>query len=335
MKLAIEQLHRALKAGHRPFKPGEYEIDCPMCLERTRTPDESHNLGINLLKGCFHCWRCGWHGGLRDLVEQLDREGLLDTPHIDLAEARRRLAKVAPPPLPLKPSARPWPPGTVDARTSRCQSAKLALAYLDRRGVRGAFLERLRPHVTEEPPVVREDGKRELDFRGRALLPCYLAGQLVYWVGRTYGSLEPKALNPTFPADVGKPIWGLDDIEVGGPQVICEGILSALPFPHSVAVLGDALTPMQLALLLSRAPSVITLAFDPDAAGRAGAQRASKQLVDEGFNEIRIATLPEGLDGGDLMQRGLLSEIPKILGAAQRYKLTDLARQLSGGPVRW
>jgi hypothetical protein len=35
------------------------------------------------------------------------------------------------------------------------------------------------------------------------------------------------------------------------------------------------------------------------------------------------------------MQKGLLSEIPKILNAAKRYRLPDLARQLAGGPVRW
>jgi hypothetical protein len=317
-------LQSALESGKRERKAGEYTILCPFCEARIGTPDVTGNLGVNVLKGAFYCWRCHWGGSLRYLLKQAEKGGLLEpVRQIDLRAALRPLESL-PVASPVGFPAYPLPGGFVYLATAPGGFGGHATAYLRGRGVTPAQEQKLRPGYTTQ-----ESARGERDWRGRVIFPVFLGGQVVYFVCRSWGSAEPKALNPPLPEGLGRPIWGLDAIPLGGGVVLCEGILSAAAVPNGVAVLGSSLTEVQLFLLLSRIPSQIVVFFDADDAGRQGARDVAERLRKIWPGELRVASLAvEGKDPGDYLgEPGVIAE---ALRGASPFGLTDSLRTLAG-----
>lgn len=89
-------------------------------------------------------------------------------------------------------------------------------------------------------------------------------------------------------------------------------------FAESVAPLGTALTPEQVALLWRMTPEPI-LCFDGDSAGKKAAYRAIDTvlpLLKPGMS-VRFAFLPDGLDPDDLVRQQGPEAMEAALGAAQ------------------
>lgn len=89
-------------------------------------------------------------------------------------------------------------------------------------------------------------------------------------------------------------------------------------FAESVAPLGTALTPEQVALLWRMTPEPI-LCFDGDSAGKKAAYRAIDTvlpLLKPGMS-VRFAFLPDGLDPDDLVRQQGPEAMEAVLGAAQ------------------
>ncbi|MEJ7583578.1 MAG: toprim domain-containing protein [Acidimicrobiales bacterium] len=97
--------------------------------------------------------------------------------------------------------------------------------------------------------------------------------------------------------------WVKDEVVRADEVIVCEGYTDVIGFatagvPRAVATCGTSLTEDHVRLL-KRFASRVVLAFDPDAAGQAAAERfyewERKYEVD-----VAIADLPEGQDPGDL-----------------------------------
>ena len=105
-------------------------------------------------------------------------------------------------------------------------------------------------------------------------------------------------------------------------------------FANTVAPLGTALTPDQLALLWRMADEPI-LCFDGDKAGRRAAYRAidtALPLLEPG-RSLRFALLPEGQDPDDLARSGGPTAVARVIERAT--PLVDLlwAREVEAGPL--
>lgn len=168
-------------------------------------------------------------------------------------------------------------------------------------------------------------------FRHRVMFP------ICDWKGRTI-AFGGRALDPNAPAKYlnspetplfhkGRNLYNAHGAR--GPAhdkgrvIAVEGYMDVVAlaeagFPESVAPLGTALTPEQVALLWRMTPEPI-LCFDGDSAGRKAAFRAIDTvlpLLKPGLS-LRFAFLPDGLDPDDLVRQQGPEAMEAALTAAQ------------------
>jgi len=182
--------------------------------------------------------------------------------------------------------------------------------------------------------LVQSDRGRIYDrFRKRIIFPIRdVRGYVVGFGGRALGDGEPKYINTpqTLLFDKGSILYGIhlarDTIRETGTVVLVEGYMDVI-IPHQfgfhnlVAVMGTALTEAHINVLRPITQTLI-LAFDPDEAGRRAVERSvetarthlSTQAIpvptpsgiltfEEKLEaEIRILTLPEGLDPDEVVR---------------------------------
>ncbi len=91
--------------------------------------------------------------------------------------------------------------------------------------------------------------------------------------------------------------------------------LHARGIKHVVAPLGTAFTAEQ-ARAIRRFTQEITLLFDPDEAGRR-AVRAARDVCREAGLTARVATLPAGIDPDELVRRGGVEQVNRVLDSAR------------------
>ncbi|WP_034295739.1 DNA primase [Herbaspirillum sp. RV1423] len=129
-------------------------------------------------------------------------------------------------------------------------------------------------------------GRKRYDrFRHRVMFPIRnTKGQVIGFGGRVMDGGEPKYLNsPETPLfQKGSELYGLFEarqaIREAGYVLVTEGYmdvvaLAQLGFPHAVATLGTACTPIHVQKLLRQTDQVV-FSFDGDSAGRRAARRA-------------------------------------------------------------
>ncbi len=206
-----------------------------------------------------------------------------------------------------------------------------ARAYLRQRGFDGDTVRRFRVgwapddwdqltrHLQLPDPMLIDTGlgfvnrrRRQQDFfRGRVLFPIFDAqGSPIGFGGRAMpGADGPKYRNtgqtPLY--DKSKVLYGLnwakDDVVKADEVIICEGYtdvigFSAVGLDRAVATCGTSLTEEHVRMLTRFARRVV-LAFDPDAAGAAAAERVYAWEQTHEL-EVAVADLPPGEDPGDL-----------------------------------
>ncbi len=181
--------------------------------------------------------------------------------------------------------------------------------------------------------VIREDGTAFDRFRGRLMIPIRdPQGHVIGFGARALGGEEPKYLNsPQTPLfDKSAVLFALDlaraEIRRTGMAVIVEGYFDAIMahqagFTNVVAAMGTSLSEAQLRLL-SRGLKRLVLALDADPAGMHAVLRglaSARQAFPETTLELgprglihlsgqlgvdlRVLTMPEGVDPDELIRR--------------------------------
>src|SRR5882724_1168755 len=169
-------------------------------------------------------------------------------------------------------------------------------------------------------------------FRGRLTFSIRdTQGRVVAFGGRALGPDEVKYINsPETPLYVkGQTVYGLDlakpAIRERNRAVVVEGYLDCLMahqhgFTETVAALGTAFTPAQLALLQRNAEEIVAV-FDADAAGQKASARLEEMMTDtmdigglawavartggferSGYFPVKVAVLPPGHDPDSLLR---------------------------------
>ena len=188
-------------------------------------------------------------------------------------------------------------------------------------------------------------------FRDRAMLPIRAAdGTIVAFIGRAgehADSGTPKYLNSPATSHYTKSeiLFGLWEacaaLTSGARPVIVEGPLDAIAITNAghgrhigVAPCGTALTAQQAAALASTADlraTGVTVAFDPDQAGRRAAVRAYRLLVPH-TEKLAAATFPAGQDPAQILTYSGPTALAEILSSEIR-PLPDLV--INTEVARW
>jgi DNA primase len=319
---------------------------CPFHGEKTPS------FTVNPQKNIFHCFGCGVGGDAFGFVMRQDRlsfpeavRALAKTAGIALPEeraagggdsGREELTRV----MDLA--------GRLYADLLWKPAGERARAYLEQRGIDTGIARHFGlgwapegwetlltfmkgEKVPEEAliaaglAVARENRAGAYDrFRGRLLFPIRdLQGRVVAFGGRGFGDEQPKYLNsPETPLYTkGNLLYAADlartTIQSENRALLVEGYVDCIMahqhgFTGTVAALGTAFTPAQLALLRRYCDEVITF-FDADAAGQKAAARAEELLEPTGRSmawavnrsgafegagtlRVKVALLPAGHD---------------------------------------
>jgi DNA primase len=180
-------------------------------------------------------------------------------------------------------------------------------AGLVQRGQKGGFYDRFRKRITFP---VRDPRGRVLGFGAR---------------GMGEEARGPKYLNSP-EGDLFKKsrtLFGIDRARAAiarrGRAVVVEGYTDVLALhqagiEESVAVMGTAITPDQLALLSGHAEEVV-LAMDADRAGEDAMIRAQR-VAGARRMRLRVAAMPEGEDPADLLAEGPADRVAALLDDA-------------------
>lgn len=178
--------------------------------------------------------------------------------------------------------------------------------------------------------LIRSGQRGPIDgFRGRLMFPIHdeLGNCIAFGARALKADDEPKYLNsPDSPLfSKGRTLYGLHHarraIIETKHALIVEGYVDALSLhavgvKNVVATLGTALT-KEHARMLQRMAERITLVFDPDTAGERAADRAVETFLAVPI-DVRIATLPDGLDADELLAReGGRAEFDRAIEAGE------------------
>jgi len=215
--------------------------------------------------------------------------------------------------------------------------------------------------VTAGLAVQRENRGGSYDrFRNRLLFTIRdLQSRVVAFGGRAFGDDQPKYLNsPETPLYTkGNLLYAADvareTMRAKNRALIVEGYVDCLMahqhgFTETVAALGTAFTPAQLALLRRYCDEVVTF-FDADAAGQKAAERAEELLeptsggfawavnrsgaFDGGGLRVKVALLPAGHDPDTFLRAaGADAFAERIAGARSllSYALERTIRDADG-----
>jgi len=170
-----------------------------------------------------------------------------------------------------------------------------------------------------------EEGEESYDrFRARVIFPIRdLRGRTIGFGGRVLGEeYQPKYLNSpeTQVFHKGRVLFGLDKargtISKESRAIVVEGYMDLLSLyqyglENVLAPLGTALTSEQ-ARLLGRYARDVFLLYDADPAGLKATFRGGDELLGAGVN-VRVITLPKGMDPDDFMRKKGLQAFQRLL----------------------
>lgn len=229
-----------------------------------------------------HCFGCGWHGDVLDLVQRA-----YDLP---LSEAARRLGAGHVPRLTLPPIALPCPTGRTDEARAIWQAAgpvsdTLGEAYLRFRGIAPPY-----------PPAVRF---AHLPYANLGALPCLvlavqdLAGEVtgiqrVWLAADGKGKAEVASPKRSLGALKGGAIR-LGDLDGSGTLTVCEGPEDGLSLLEMLGGPVWASGGLSFLPAMQFSPEVhsIIIGADNDPQGREGAQKAAQAYAARGLS-VRI-----------------------------------------------
>lgn len=273
----------SLKSDYRQSKRGNIYVCCPFCFDRVGSPDEGYHMGIDTVRGLYHCYKC--NASPKETGQGFLREMNLyvEPPSPELSELKDRVKGLFKKVDSLSIN--------LDAFTCKISSEETPYSYkyVMSRGITPEDIERYQIRAG----MTCDDSKR---WSGRVVFPCMSDNQCRYAVGRSYNGASQKYLNT---AGSRSQIIYWKHL-VGKTVIINEGIITAIAATkhtgiQAIPILGKVVTNHQANILRSMCDHAI-LSLDGDVVDLEIAS-ALKTLFKAGFHEVEVVTLPPPVGG--------------------------------------
>lgn len=232
----------------------QYEFNCPSNV--CKNDKNKFNLNFNSPKIIFHCFKCGYHGVLHDLVahygtsEDVNRVNLL-FPKSNHVLYKKPIFEITNEEHTCK---LPEEYQYLLSVTNKTNLYYKAMSYLKSRGITEDIIKKYELGYTESG-----------DRRFRIVCPSRNSkGEINYYDARSF---LPKSKRPYMKPDAPEKlsiIFNEYNINFDLPVYLTEGIFDMFPLPNCVPLLGKDLSPILISKLIKHNTKVI-LCLDEDA----------------------------------------------------------------------
>lgn len=285
-----------IRLGARDYHKGWLKSTCPYC-------GRENKFGINISRNWGHCFRCGKHPTLYQLISYLEGTSDYDTlinilskdnfqglyfqeesTHLEIKEKQNIYL----------------PENFLNISLGNSLIGKLARKYLIKRGFDIKELSQLGWGYCTK-------GK----YMGYIIMPFYENNQLIYFNARLFVGNGPRYNNPLVSdTGLGKSfiIYNKDALFENRLVYLCEGVINAQTMgKKGIAFGGKNISPYQINELIKSPASKFIILLDSDAKDKA--LSLAFKLID--YKKVKVIFFPEGKDVNDLGKKKTLSLIRK------------------------
>lgn len=290
----------------------------PFCCPHCDNGGKKYNLEVNVSKGVFHCWACGYKGRLLKLFREFGQSRqlniVLSLPIFD-KHKNELIVTAAPGPRSSeteKVSLGPHRSLSVSWNDSHHYFS--ALQYLKSRGITERLINKWDISYSESGPN-----------KFRIIVPSRSEdGKLEYYVARGfYDYVKPKYRNPQIAKQ--EIIFGERFIDWKRSVTLTEGVFDAIISLNAIPILGTEIRSHKKLISKIRANNTpITICLDAEAWDKA--KEAYKILDDFGV-DVKIARVPE--------KYGDLSSAFETDGKSAVLDILDSAHKLTWEESLW
>ena len=267
--------HRGIEY-RKTNNPSEILISCTSG-EHT---DKSPSLSYNLEKNIFHCWSCGFSGGITKFMKSIGETVILDVDSKQpykikkLKDKIRNVIEVDDIQLPTERHLYPSEFRNIDART----------------------MKEFQAFTTDQ-----------MGLQDYVCFPVYQFGKLKFIEGRLSKSIagKPKYFRRPSKASVRDTLFPLDKIKNTNYVILVEGIFDMLNmwqlgYKNTMCIFGATNFGRKKLEILDRiGVTRVDILMDPDAPGQMAASKIASELDSRNIVSRNIK-LPVGVDPGDL-----------------------------------
>lgn len=274
----------------------QYQFNCPFCADEKGGVDNKYNLEISFSLGKFHCWSCGSAGPLSKLIRARGGSSLCDEYFHIINEIKENkyynldLFKDNADMFEERYLKLPKTFTKIDIASCRDKELK---AYLAKR--------RITQDIIDYYNIGRTTWDEEdWTWRNRIVFPSYsAAGDLNYYIGRTYRSKDMRNKYKNCDADKNKIILHEDKIQWDADIYLVEGAIDCIYYPNSISLMGKTINKtMELYnKLKERANANIIICLDGDTT--IDEVKRIYKTLNRGrlFGKIKYIRLGEGING--------------------------------------
>jgi DNA primase len=242
--------------------------------------DKSPSLSYSLEKNVFHCWSCGFSGGVTKFLESIGEVTRIPVESKQPFKIQKLKNKIK-----------------AIIEFDEVKLPKTRQAFIGEfKNIKASVLKEFLAFTTEE-----------LQLHNYLCVPIYQFGKLKFIEGRYMGSVrsQPKYFRRPKKGKVGNILFPLDKVKNTNYIILVEGLFDMLNmwqlgYKNTLAIFGaQNFGRNKLDLVDKIGVNRVDIMMDPDAPGQMAAEKI-QSLLDSKNIYSRIIKLPVGHDPGDI-----------------------------------
>jgi len=275
----VDLLNRRGIEYRKTNNPAEILISCTS----GEHVDKSPSLSYNLEKNMFHCWSCGFSGGVTKFMQSIGETVIIDVDSkqpYKIKKLKDKIRKVI--------------------EMDEIQLPEERHIYGGEfKGISGSVMKEFQAFTTQH-----------LGLKDYICIPVYQFGKLKFLEGRYAGMVsgKPKYYRRPQGAPVSDILFPLDKIKSTNYVILVEGIFDMLNmwqlgYKNTLCIFGASnFNRKKLEVLDRIGVTRVDILMDPDAPGQMAATKIAELLNTRDIYSRNIK-LPVGVDPGELTQR--------------------------------